>query len=316
MLSVDVHRGALLSKAVVTRLVTRRAAGTGRAIERCPRFPARDCRKWLNNYMMASGPIYESGTFWTAAGAVVTLAAIFAGIAQWLMGSPRRLLVYNLDSDTALLTPDARQRAAQTDLKVVLAGQVINDPHIVSFRIESRSRRDIRPEDFINSSPVYFEMNTCILKMLHSETGGDSMPEVPVSIDGDRVAIGPSLIKNKQAIRLDLLTDGSVRATCPHPALADVLVRERPTIETQPSWLEPMGKIIFVPFFLGMLVLILGYFLGLREVQDIGALVAMLPSAGLVLSAVVYALVLGHRGGWMRGPVPNAAEQSSKREVP
>jgi hypothetical protein len=58
-----------------------------------------------------------------------------------------------------------------------------------------------------------------VLKVLASNMGGDTMPEVTTTTDGSRVMPGPGLIKRRQVVGLDLLKDGPVTPDIP-PAAA------------------------------------------------------------------------------------------------
>jgi len=192
----------------------------------------------LDVAVLASGSIQISANFWAGAGVVAAVAAIVVAVLLWYLGSPRRLLLYSLTSQTALLTRGTRQRAVP-DLAVTLSGEPLDDPHVASLQIESRGRRDIRGADFENTQPLKLDVGTPVLKLLDSETGGTAMPEIKIATEGSAVVIGPSLIKGGQVIIIDLLTDGPVTLTCPSPALADVTVRERRANEIpEPRWLR------------------------------------------------------------------------------
>ena len=126
----------------------------------------------------------------------------------------------------AFSAQNARQQVG-LGLEVTLNCQVLNDPHVVSLRVESRSRRDIRGADFEDDMPLTLDLGTPILNLLALDTGGRGMPDVKVETKRTTVAIGPGLVKRGQTIILNLLTDGPVSLTCPNPQLADVIVKER-----------------------------------------------------------------------------------------
>jgi hypothetical protein len=176
--------------------------------------------------VLASGPFYASGTFWAGAAVAVAVVAIVVAVLLWFLGSPRRLLVYGVVSEAALLTSGARRQVG-ADLEVTLSGQVLNDPHVILLQVESRSRRDIRGTDFENAMPLMIDLGTPILNLLDLDTGGRGKPDVKVEVKNTEVAIGPGLIKRGQTIRVNLLTDGPVSVTCAHPQLADVIIKER-----------------------------------------------------------------------------------------
>jgi hypothetical protein len=123
----------------------------------------------LDEVVLTSGSTLTAGIFWAGAAVVVAILAIVVSIILWALGSPRRLLVYNLDSDTALFSGDARKRVG-ADLEVTVGGRVIADPHVVSFRVESRGRRDIRPDDFTHERALIFDLTAPVLKLLEIDT--------------------------------------------------------------------------------------------------------------------------------------------------
>jgi hypothetical protein len=180
----------------------------------------------LDGLVLASDPFYASGTFWAGAAVAVAVVALLVPIVLWFLGSPRRLLVYGVVSDTALLTSGAREQVG-LGLKVTLNGQILNDPHVVRLQVESRSRRDIRGTDFENGTALTLDLGTPILNLLTVDTGGPEMPGIKVQIKSTMVAIGPGLIKKGQIISVSLLTDSPVLLTCPNPQIAEVIVRQR-----------------------------------------------------------------------------------------
>jgi hypothetical protein len=147
-------------------------------------------------------------------------------VVLWFRIAPRRLLLYSVVSEAALLTSGVRQQVG-SDLVVTLSGQVLDDPHVILLLVESRSRRDIRGSDFEDATPLTLDLGTPILNLLNLDTGGPGMPDIRVEIKNTTVAIGPGLIKKGQTIWVTLLTDGPASLTCPHPPLADVIVKER-----------------------------------------------------------------------------------------
>jgi hypothetical protein len=174
--------------------------------------------------VLASGSVHISANFLAGAGVAVAVAAVLISILLWRLGSPRRLLTYMLAADTPLLTRGAR-RLAGDELDVSLGGQALTDPHVIAIQVASRSRRDIRAADFDDQEPLKLDMGTPVLKMLRCYTGGPDMPRIQVDVQDSKLAIGPGLLKYRQAIIVSLLTDGPVTLSCPNPALADVSVR-------------------------------------------------------------------------------------------
>src|ERR1022692_2266232 len=120
----------------------------------------------LDGFMLASGPFYISGTFWAGAGVAVAIVSVVIPVILWLLGSPRRLLTYSLVSPTALLTHGARrQGGGGLNRRVTRDEHLLNAPYVVSLRVESRSRRDIRRADFEEDQPFLLELNAPILKL-------------------------------------------------------------------------------------------------------------------------------------------------------
>jgi hypothetical protein len=209
---------------------------------------------------LASSSFHLTADFWAVVGVAATLAAIAVSVILWLRGSPQRLLLYSLISQTALLSNTARYQAGP-DLQVMLRGEVLDDPHVVSIRVKSRSRRDVRTADFENGNPLRFSLGSPVLRTLDTDTGGEAMPKVPIGTEGSAILVGPGLIKKGQVISIDLLTDGPVALTCPNPALADVTVRRQDDDDTRfglipkiAVWTVGILMVVFVvsnPFVVG-----------------------------------------------------------------
>lgn len=263
----------------------------------------------LNIVTLASGPLLASGTFWAGVGVAVAIVAAVVPVILWSLGSPRRLLVYNMDSDTALLSSGARERAG-ADVRVTVNYQLVNDPHVVVFRLESRSRRDVRPADFVDGRPVKFDMAVPVIRLLDSYTGGESLPEVKLAVEGSHVVVGPSLIKSRQSINLTLLTDGAPTVTCPRPSLTDVIVRRRPTVDEIEPRLRPLRLLVAVGFLVGGALAAAGKFVHSQPMTNIGAVVLFAPLFALIGAGIIGLIVTSHRGGWMRGPQDPTPEDS------
>lgn len=251
--------------------------------------------------MLASSSSDLSGTFWSAAAVVVALAAILVAVLIWRLGPPRCLLLYSLDSDTALLSSHARARAAGAELQIILGGQELSDPHFVSLQIASYGRRDIRVDDFSEARPLVLDLAAPILKVLASDMGGDKMPEVMTTIDGSRVMLGPGLIKRRQLISLDLLTDGPVTLTCPRPPLADVTIRERVDETGEPRWLKWGASIAGLVFVAAVTLVGIGQAHHIVLLREVGSGVGVGVVVVLPLLAVVGLAILTVRNRRLPG---------------
>jgi hypothetical protein len=203
-------------------------------------------------------PFYSSAVFWAGAGVAVAAATFVIILVQWLTGSSRRVLTYSLLSDTALLSKGTREKAGP-DLQVRLREKVLDDPHVVSMRIEFKGRRDIREADFDGSKPLTFQLGASILKRL--DHGVDSeIPTILIGPDGQGVGIGPGLIVKGQVISIDLLTDGPVTLARPRPTLADVTVRQsEPDDSSDPIWIRRLQGGAFTLFGVGLFGWLISY---------------------------------------------------------
>jgi len=86
--------------------------------------------------VLASGSFHLSGNFWAPLAVVV---AVLVPVIIWRFGTPRRLLLYSLVSDTALLTSHARARTAGAELQIILGGQELRLSTRTSSRCGSRA---------------------------------------------------------------------------------------------------------------------------------------------------------------------------------
>lgn len=181
--------------------------------------------------MHASGPWYTSATTigWTA----IAVAVIFgvATIAPWWLGIRKRLLVYTAESASLLLTNELESSGAG-DIKISLKGQAVDNPHLVTLTIASRSRKDIRVLDFDEGKPLQFHFDVPIVAAKCFAFDNQNAPEIgpnlaPPSVHNapsQTIQIKPSLIRKGLWCRLHLLTEGPPRLTCENP-IADVAVR-------------------------------------------------------------------------------------------
>lgn len=201
--------------------------------------------------MLAIGHFYSSSAFlgWAAVlVAVVTLAVIAA---QFFGASSVRALTYSLVSDTALLSADAREKAGP-GMRVTLGEDALDDPHVVSIRIEYKGRHDIRGSDYEGCVPLLLEVGVPILKWLNPGTDADVTPGILVESAAHAVRIGPGLIRTGQSISIDLLTDGQVSLRCLSP-LADVAIREaQAEDESELLWAKRVQAAAFTLFGIGL----------------------------------------------------------------
>jgi hypothetical protein len=202
--------------------------------------------------VLAAGHFYSSPAFlgWAAVlVAVVTLAVIAA---QFVTASPARALTYSLVSDTALVSADAREKAGP-GMRVTLGEDLLDDPHVVSVRIEYKGRRDVRGSDYEGRVPLRLDVGAPILKWLNPGTDAEVMPGICVDPGAHVVRIGPGLIRRGQVISIDLLTDGRGSLRC-LSSLADVAIREAQAAdESELIWAKRVQAAAFTLFAIGLL---------------------------------------------------------------
>jgi DNA-binding beta-propeller fold protein YncE len=155
--------------------------------------------------------------------AVVFLRAVFGREGRQ---PDDRLLVYS-----AIATPFLADQIASlenSDLQVLYRNRTVTTPYLVSFSLLSKSREDIRREDFDGGRPLAFDLGTPITGLLDA-----SVPDTKdraadwYKIDGNSILIGPVLIRPGQSIRLKLLTQDSPDIDChSNIAGADVMKEE------------------------------------------------------------------------------------------
>jgi hypothetical protein len=201
--------------------------------------------------MIADGHFYSSSAFLGWVGIAVAIVTLTVIAAQFAAGSSKRALVYSLISDTTLLSEGARERAGP-GLRVTLGDDTLDDPHVVSLRIECKGRRDIRSADFEGGKPLMLHVGTPILKQLSREADDDTAPCISFNSHAQTIGIGPDLIRKGQLISIDLLTDGQASLRCISP-VADVAIREaQPDGETDLVWLKRLQRATFTLFGVGL----------------------------------------------------------------
>jgi hypothetical protein len=199
--------------------------------------------------VLASGIWYTSSTFWTVSGVAVAIIAVAVSVALWRLGPSRRLLTYSVLATVPLLNKEAPD-LPESDVRVIVRRHTLRRPYVTSVHIESRSRRDIRSVDFDQNRPLTFDVGVPVFELLSREDLHKNSPHINLGIEGSKVTIEPTLIRRRQVIRLDLLTDGRPSVTC-NSSLVDVTVRQqRPDYVEPTTWLRWLGRawlIFFVP---------------------------------------------------------------------
>jgi hypothetical protein len=178
---------------------------------------------------------YTSGIFYAAASLIALL--VIGALTVWATlhaGSTKRRLTYRLADDTPLL---ARTTAlAEGDLEILYQGQRLDQPRVVSVRLESRGRRDIGSDDFDERRPLAIDLGVTIVKRLATEPAPD-IPESAIRVEGTRLMLGPCLIRKRQVMSFAFLIDGGQPRLSHQDYLLNVDVRESADT-AEPPWSE------------------------------------------------------------------------------
>lgn len=177
--------------------------------------------------MLASSHWYSSSVTLTIAAIIVSLLVGLAGaLTTYLVSTPRRQLLFRLESCTSLLStsPDARK-----ELKVLYGNEELADPHILNVKLISRSREDIASEAFDQSRPIVLDVGMPIIALLPMDAKSEVLPKF--KFEGTAVKVGPDLIKRRQRMSFTLLADGPNAQLSCESHLVNVKVQEEPPDE-------------------------------------------------------------------------------------
>ncbi|MFB6876399.1 hypothetical protein [Streptomyces sp. NPDC056323] len=179
---------------------------------------------------------WKDGTFWAFLGVVVAAAGAYV---TYRTAWPRRKIFYEWDVTSLFLSrlPPLTRRghhpgpgALNGQLQVLLNGNVLENPHLVSLRLTNAGSKDITSSHFANAAPLRAQVGHPILDVL-SVTVVPPIAEPPAwSVDGNELHIGPSRIGKGETLTLTFLVDGrpdlAPERSFKH-SLIDVTVKER-----------------------------------------------------------------------------------------
>jgi hypothetical protein len=196
---------------------------------------------------------YASGTFWAATGVGVTLlVGVAAALVTYVVGFPKRRLLYGMPVMTRVLSTEAD---VQGDLELRRHGALLADPHVLEIRLIGRGRKDIPSSAYDGGEPIRLDVGVHIVKLLKSTTDSQSDPVPKVTIDGTSLTIGPTRIGKRQMIAYTLLADGERPSlTCQSP-LIDVEVRQQRPEDLVPLWAMVVSVVSVVSTVLAVLAL-------------------------------------------------------------
>jgi len=162
---------------------------------------------------------YSSATLWAAAAVVV--AAVAGAAAVWATlraaGARRTTLFVSMAGAELLNTS-----TAMGSLEVLVNGNPLANPRIVTLIVANDGKRDITAESYSESNPVRLDVGCPIVEVIGAETRPDGRAVPTYSTAGSELHLGPGLISARQALRFQLLVDGPEPTLSCHAALLAV----------------------------------------------------------------------------------------------
>jgi hypothetical protein len=156
----------------------------------------------------------------TAVAPILTVISIAVAIFLWWLTNRRRVLVYSTPVVESLLSSSA-SHIDKGDIQVTFKGQPLTNPHLVTLRVESRSRKNIANRDFNADEPLVIRLGTSFSAPVSEPT---KVLVDKLSIQNSDISIGPCLIRKGTVARLRFVTEGPPRISDKNP-LIDIDVR-------------------------------------------------------------------------------------------
>jgi hypothetical protein len=143
-------------------------------------------------------------TLWGGLSALGAFIAVAVAIIVFWLSNRRRVLLYSTPVVTSLLSTPA-PHMAEGDIHVMFKGQPLTDPHLVTLRVESKSRKDISNRDFNADKPLVIRLGTSFAASVSEPT---KVPVDKLSIENSDISIGPCLIRRGPVVQLQFVTEG------------------------------------------------------------------------------------------------------------
>jgi hypothetical protein len=188
----------------------------------------------LNTYVGIAEKWYASATVWAAAGVVVALlVGVAASAVAYVVGFPKRRLLYGMPVMTPLLSTEADVKG---DLELRRHGTLLADPHVLEIRLIGRGRKDIPSSAYDSGQPIRLDVGARIVKLLQSTSDPQSDRVPKAAVHETSLTIGPSRIGRRQVITYTLLADGERPHLTFQSDLIDVDVRQQEPEDLMPMW--------------------------------------------------------------------------------
>lgn len=172
--------------------------------------------------MLASGPLYSSGTFWAATGAIAAFAALAVSVILWRVGAPRRVLRLTVPVVASLRSSHWARSPGK--LEISMDDETVHNPYVVTMNLRNRSRRQIRSDDFDQGRPLLIRFGKPLIAV--SADGSARTALDSITYGYSEVSIGPVLIGGGEDIELTLLTDGYPEIDWQNP-IVGVRIKDR-----------------------------------------------------------------------------------------
>jgi hypothetical protein len=188
-----------------------------------------------------ASPFYTSAAFWGAGGfvAILLVGAVTIYI-TYRLGSAKRQLTYGIVQNTLLLGP-AIASEARSNLKVLFQERPLHSPRILSIRLVSRGRKDIRSEDFDQGRPITLDLGVRLVAFISADANPKPFPKI--IFQGTSLEIGPDLIRRRQVITITVLADGAEPRIACDARLIDVNIQHQTYNRSLPSRMKALAII-------------------------------------------------------------------------